>query len=197
MQIALALVLGCAPGASNATAQMPAPYQLFVAGDGEMKSDYSVELKSTVVQLAIRPPGLRGTAPPATMVFYARFQGREPEGPPSEIRVLALPTVTFNPNVVRGVQMQLTIEHHQARPLTLSYFGQSWGDYGYVAAGDEISRVAFTMSAAELRALGFGEQVTGEVLNSEFVLTRDQLAALRRFTLAVGIIEDGGRPAAR
>jgi hypothetical protein len=186
----LVLALIVTVGASGAHAQVEAPYGLFVAVDGEMKSEYSPGQKSTVVQLALTPPGLSGTGPSATMVFWARFAGREPEGPPAEIRILVLPIVTSSPNVVRDVEMQLTIEHHKTRPLTLSYFGQSWGEYGFVPPGGEITRVAFTMSPAELRALGFGEQVTGEVMNSAFAFTEQQLAALQRFALAVGIADD-------
>ena len=182
--------------ASEARRQVAAPYQLFVRIDGELQSDYSAQLKSTTVQLALTPPGLHSTPSAASVVFQAGFAGREPTEPPNEITILVLPSVLSNPNVVRGVELDFTIERAGSRPLTLFYFGRSWGDYEYVAAGGEITRVAFSMSAAELRAIALGERVTGHAMNHSFAFTDEHLAALRLFAQTIGVTRAAGKPPA-
>jgi hypothetical protein len=183
--------------ASEARRQIPAPYGLFVHSDGELKSDYSAERKSTTVQLALTPPGLHSTSSAASVVLQAGFAGREPTAPPREIALLLLPSIVSNPNVVRGVELDFTIECAGSQPLRLFYFGSSWGEYGYVTPGGEITRVVFTMSAAELRALTVGERVTGHAMNHSFAFTDQHLAALRLFAQTIGVTNAGGRPPAR
>ncbi len=122
---------------AGAPRQMAAPYGLFVHSDGELKSDYSDELKATVVQLALTPPGLAGTPSAASMVFRAQFAGRQPAAPPRSIEILVLPAITSDPNVIRGVKLEFTIDRAGARPLPLSYFGKSWGEHGFTPPGEK------------------------------------------------------------
>lgn len=192
----VAVLLGFAV-VSGAPLQMPAPYGLFVHTDGELKSDYSDALKATVVQLALTPPGLAGTPSAASMVFRSQFPGRQPAAPPGEITILVLPAITSDPNVIRGVKLVFAIERAGARPLELSYFGKSWGEHGFTPPGGEITRVAFSMSLAELRSLLEAERVSGQVMNSSFEFTSAHLAALRMFATAIGVADQAGKPKAR
>ncbi len=181
----LALTIGAA------AAQVPAPYGLFVHSDGEVKSQYSTDLKSTIVELALAPPGQSNAPSSATMVLRAAFAGRQAIAPPAGITILILPTITSNPNVIRDNTLGFTIERPGSTPLELSYFGQSWGDYGFVPPGGEVTRVAFSMSVAELRALLLAERVSGRVMNSNFVFTNQHLAALRLFAMTIGVTIPG------
>lgn len=180
--------------ASGARAQVPAPYELFVHTDGELKTEYSALSKSTVVQLAIMPPGAGETPSATSMVLRAEFAGRQPITPPGQIGILVVPTATSSPNVIRGVQLEFTIQAAGSPPLDLSYFGRSWGEYGFVPPGGELRRVEFSMSVPELRALLLGRQVTGRVMNSTFAFTGKHLAALRLFAMAIGVPQPGETP---
>jgi hypothetical protein len=171
-----------------AAEQVPAPYGLFVHTDGEVKSEYSADLKSTIVELALSP-GLADTPSSTTMVLRAAFAGRSrPSTPPVEITILVLPAITSNPNVIRDTGLAFTIERSGSAPLELSYFGRSWGDYGFVPPGGEVTRVAFSMSVPELRALLLAERVSGRVMNSNFVFTSKHLSALRLFAMTIGVV---------
>jgi hypothetical protein len=175
----------------GAAAQVPAPYGLFVHSDGEVKSRYSADLKSTIVELALTPPGQSNAPTSVTMVLRAAFAGRQATAPPAEITILILPTITSDPNVRRDNTLGFTIERPESTPVHLSYFGQSWGDYGFVPPGGELTRVAFSMSVAELRALLMAERVVGRVMNSSFVFTNKHLAALRVFATTIGVTIPG------
>ena len=183
----LALVPPAALVALAAPHQIPAPYGLFVHSDCELKSEYSAGTKSTTVQLALTPPGPDGSPSAASLVLRAEYAGTQPEAPPADISIMALPAVTSNPTVLRGVQLELVIERTGARPVTFSYFGKSWGEYGFVPPGGEITRVVFSLSVAELKALLVADRITGRVMNSGFTLTGKELAALRQFADAIGI----------
>jgi hypothetical protein len=167
--------------------QVPAPYALFRGTDCELKSEYSTATSSTTVQLVLTPPGPDGSPSPAWLVLQAEYAGTRPDLPPADISITALPVVNFNPNVVRGVELDLVIETTEAKRVTLSYFGRAVGEFGFVPAGGEISRVAFTLSVTELRALLAAEQVTGRVMNSDFALTARELATLRLFASTIGV----------
>ncbi len=183
----LAVALAGTLAASGAPPQVPAPYGLFVLNDCEVKSEYSAETRSTIAQLALTPPGANNTPSAASLVLRVEYPGRRPEGLPSEVTVLAVPAVTSNPNTIRNFELEFTVERAGSRPLRLFYFGRSWGDYGFVPAGGEITRVGFSMSAADLQVLIMAERVTGRVMSSSFALTGRQLAALRLFALTVGV----------
>lgn len=194
MPAILTLTLAATLVASGALAQVPAPYELFVHADGELKTEYVAASRSTIVQLALMPPGAGSTPSATSMVLRAEFAGRQPMIPPGQIGILVLPTVTSSPNVIRGVQLAFTIQAAGSPPLDLSYFGRSWGEYGFVPPGAELRRVEFSMSVPELRALLLGQEVTGRVMNSTFVLTTRHLAALRLFAMAIGVPQPGDRP---
>jgi hypothetical protein len=190
----LTMTLAATLLATNAPAQVPAPYELFVHTDGELKTEYSAASSSTVVQLAIMPPGAGDTPSATSMVFRAEFLGRQPLTPPGQIGILVLPTPTSSPNVIRGVQLAFTIQAAGSPPVDLSYFGRSWGENGFVPPGGELRRVEFSMSVPELRALLLGRQVTGRVMNSTFAFTTRHLAALRLFAMAIGVPQPGETP---
>jgi hypothetical protein len=185
---ATALALALLTTALGATPrQQPAPYELFARGDGDVKTQYSSATRSTVVQLALAPPGPGGLPSAATLVLQAEYSGAQPGGAPGPITVLAVPAPNANPNVIRNFELELIVERVDEAALKLFYFGQSWGDYGFTPPGGEIRRVAFTMSAAELKTVAAAEGVKGRVLNSDFVLTAKQIAALRLFGAKIGI----------
>ena len=194
MLAALSATFACALGVAAATPQLEAPYALFVRSDGEMKSEYSVDQNVTVVQLALIPPGVGNTPSTASLVLRAQYAGHAPAAPPASISILVVPSVTADPNVIRGVQMQLTIERAESTPLTLAYFGKSWGTAEFVPPGGEVTRVIFGMSVAEFKAVLLGERVSGRVLNATFVFTAKQLAALRLFALTIGIRNPADKP---
>ncbi len=185
--LALAAAVVAAGGASGVARQMPAPYGLYVRTDCELKSTYSEEAKSTTVQLALAPPGPGDLPSAASLVLQAQFAGRQPINPPGAISVLALPAANGNPNTVRGFELEFMIERADASPVRLFYFGQSWGDVGYVPAGGEVTRVVFSMSVADLQSLVLARKVTGTVMNSGFVFTDRHFAALRLFATAIGV----------
>ncbi len=186
---ALALLMAGTLGAIAAPPQVPAPYGLFVHSDCELKSEYSARTKTTTVQLALTPPGPDNSPSAASLLLRAQYAGTEPIAPPSEIAILALPAITSNPNIVRGVELELTIERAGVRPVRLYYLGNSWGEHGFVFPGAEITRVSFNLSVAELRALLLAERVTGRVMNYSFVLTGKHLAALLQFASTIGVAD--------
>jgi hypothetical protein len=53
--------------AGHAYVQVPAPYQLFVRHDCELKSEYSAETRTTTVQLTLMPPGLDSSPSAASL----------------------------------------------------------------------------------------------------------------------------------
>jgi hypothetical protein len=183
----MTLVWAAIRGTFAATPQLPAPYEVFVRGDCELQSAYSAGTDTTTVQLALTPPGPDDSPSGASLILQARYAGTQPSGPPSDIAILALPVVHANPTLVRGVELELTIELAGARPVRLYYFGESFGDYGFVPPGGEIRRVSFRLSVAELRALLLAERVAGRVMNCDFVLADRHLAALRLFALRIGV----------
>jgi hypothetical protein len=185
--VAMTLVWAAIRGTFAATPQLPAPYEVFVRGDCELQSAYSAGTDTTTVQLALTPPGPDDSPSGASLILQSRYAGTQPSGPPSDIAILALPVVHANPTLVRGVELELTIELAGARPVRLFYFGESFGDYGFVPPGGEIRRVSFRLSVAELRALLLAERVAGRVMNCDFVLADRHLAALRLFALRIGV----------
>lgn len=186
LRLWLTVVAGSALIVGTEAAQVPAPYGLFVRHDGEVKSEYSPDLKSTIVELSLSP-GMGDAPASTTMVFRAAFAGRQAGPTPGEITVLILPTITSNPNVIRDNTLVFTIDRTESKPVELSYFGQSWGDYGFVPPGGEYTRVAFKMSVPELRAMLLAERVSGKVMNSNFTFTSKQLAALKLFAKTIGV----------
>jgi len=195
--VATTLVWAAIGGTFAATPQVPAPYELFVRGDCELRSAYSAETNTTTVQLALTPPGPDDSPSGASLILQARYAGTQPSGSPSDIAILALPVVHSNPTLERGVELELTIELAGARSVRLFYFGDSFGDYGFVPPGGEIRRVTFSLSVAELRALLLAERVTGRVMNCGFVLTDRHLVALRLFALRIGVPDPRDTPPKR
>ncbi len=167
--------------------QVPAPYGLFPRTDCDLKSQYSSETRSTIVQLALTPPGQDGSPSAASLILRAEYAGTRPDVPPAAISIQALPAPNSNPNVVRGLELELIIERTDARPIRLFYFGNTWGEYGYIPAGGEITRVVFNLSATELKALLTADRITGRVMNSSFALTEKEFAALRSFASSIGV----------
>jgi hypothetical protein len=186
---ALVLAVAGTLGAFAAPPQVPAPYGLFVHSDCELKSEYSARTRTTTVQLALTPPGPDNSPSAASLLLRAQYAGTEPMAPPAELAILALPAITSNPNIIRGVELELTIERAGVRPVRLFYFGNSWGEHGFVFPGAEITRVEFSLSVAELKALLLAERVTGRVMNYDFVLARKHLAALRQFASTIGVAD--------
>ena len=119
--------------------------------------------------------------------------GTQPIAPPDEVTILALPAITSNPNIIRGVELELTIERAGTGPVRLFYFGKAWGEHEFVPPGGEITRVTFNVSVAEVKAMLLAERVTGRVMNYSFVLTGKHLAALRLFAAAIGVSAPRGR----
>ena len=186
---ALALAVAGTFGTFAASPQLPAPYQLFPRTDCELTSEYFARTNTTSVRLAITPPGPDKTPSAASLLLWAQYPGTEPAGPPDGIVLVALPSVTSNPNVIRSTQMELTLEGAGPRPVRLFYVGASWARNGFLPPGAEVRGVEYQLSIAELEALLLAEQVTGRVMNYRFVLGGKHLAALHQFASAIGVAD--------
>lgn len=149
--VVLALAPLAAPDTLTAPHQVAAPYGLCVRRDCELTSAYSAGTKSTVVQLALDPPGPDGSPAAASLVLQAEYAGTRPGVAPAAITILALPKVTSNPAAIRGVTLELMIECADTGPIRLFYFGESWGEYGFVNPG---GRLRGWSSASARRNLG-------------------------------------------
>ena len=182
---------------AGAPRQMAAPYGLFVHSDGELKSDYSDELKATVVQLALTPPGLAGTPSAASMVFRAQFAGRQPAAPPRSIRDPGPAGDHLRPECHPGRQAGVHDRPCRGAAAPAVVLREILGRARVHPARGEITRVVFSMSLAELGSLLQAERVTGTVMNSSFEFTNQHLAALRLFAMAIGVTEQAGKPPGR
>jgi hypothetical protein len=168
---------------------LPAPYQLFPRTDCELTSEYFARTNTTSVRLSLTPPGPDKSPSAASLLLWAQYPGTEPAGPPDGIVLVALPSVTSNPNVIRSTQMELTLEGAGPRPVRLFYIGASWARNGFLPPGAEVRGVEYQLSIAELEALLLAERVTGRVMNFRFVLTARQLAALHQFASTIGVAD--------
>ena len=141
----------------------------------------------TDVTLSLVPPE-PSSGPGVTLVFRARFPGRAVDVRKlSEIVVrahyrLASDDRTRSARAIGGVEaMQLNIDPRQPGGITLSFFPTSWGYGGFTAPGDEMPLAFFTLTPADLRAIAVARTMSGRVLWTEFVLTSNQVEALRQF----------------
>ncbi len=73
--VAVTLGLIATVPASGPSAQVPAPYQLFVRTDCELESSYSVERNATTVQLALTPPGPGDMPSGVSLILTASHSG--------------------------------------------------------------------------------------------------------------------------
>ena len=186
---ALALAAAGTLGVFAAAPQLPAPYQLFPRTDCELTSEYWAKANTTTVRLSLTPPGPDKTPSAASLLIWAQHPGTEPAGPPDGIVLVALPSVTANPNIIRNTRMELTLEGAGPRPVRLYYVGTSWARNGFLPPGAEVRGVEYQLSIAELEALLLAEQVTGRVMNYRFVLGGKHLAALHQFASAIGVAD--------
>ncbi len=185
------LLLSCAllvsiPGLAQA--QVDAGY-LANWRDQEIRVRYDAPNNQTSVILALVPAG--GTAQtggPLILVFEARVPGREVRDAPGSVVVSAYVGPLADARIRRTVEMQLTIDPGAKHSVTLPYFGAAWGVYGFVAPGDEIPVVRFTMSAPDLRALSAAREIAGSAIGFPFSLSASQIDAIRGYARALRII---------
>jgi hypothetical protein len=71
--------------------------------------------------------------------------------------------------------------------VPLYFFGNNWGTFGFIPAGDVIPVVRFTMSPNDLRALAAADGISGEAMGYGFVLVPAQLDAIKQFARTAGV----------
>jgi hypothetical protein len=183
----LAILTATATARTGAVPQLPAPYGLFVTADCEVKSEYVPGAKTTVVQLTIMAPSPGNQPSSASLLFRAERAGGDAAAPPSKIDVVAIPSITSNPLVIRGVELEFRVERTGADPLRLFYLGNPWSNFGFANPGDEVTRASFVLGPADLQALMVADRVSGRVMNYSFEFASRHFAAMRVFALAVGL----------
>jgi hypothetical protein len=185
------VVLVCVAAAASvrvaAGPQLPAPYGLFVTTDCEVKTQFSPDTKGTVVQLMLVPPSPGDQPAAASLLFRAEKSAGDEPAPPTKIDVVAIPSVTSNPTVIRGIQLEFTVERAGADPLRLFYPGNPWGNFGFATPGEEVTRASFVLGVSDFQALLVADRVSGRVMNFPFEFVKRHFAAMRVFALAAGI----------
>ena len=159
--------------------------------DLETTVTYSAPDNQTDVALSLVPPG-PSSGPGVTLVFQARFPGRTVDvNRLSGIIVrahylLASDDRARSARAIGGVEaMHLNLDPREPGGITLAFFPSSWGYGGFAAPGDEIPVAYFTLTPADLRAIAIAKAVSGQVLWTDFVLTPNQIQALRQFAARV------------
>src|SRR5262245_677777 len=153
--------------------------------DREMTTTYDASADRTEITLTLVPPGVGGMAPQATLMFTARFRGREP-GPGSAsffVRTHFMPRADprrRDPRtLVADRDLVFELDPHTESGIRLFLYAANYGYAGFVPPGDEVPVAFFTLSPAELRALAVPRVISGRALGSEFSLEPAQLEALR------------------
>ncbi len=185
--VVLAVVAASVAVRTGGVPQLPAPPGLFVASDCEVKTQFSAETKSTVVQLMIVPPS-PGNQPSAASLLFRVESARGGEGTaPAKIDLIAIPSVTSNPNIIRGLELEFRVERTGADPLRLFYMGNAWSNFGFATPGEEVTRTSFALGVPDIQTLMAADRVSGRVMNFPFEFASRHFAALRVFALATGI----------
>jgi len=173
-------------GTEAAFAQIDAGHLADVR-DLQLAVTYLTVENQTDVALSLVPPQPT-TGPGVTLVFRARFQGRTVDvNRLSEIVVRAHYRVvsddrTRSARAINGIEaMHMNLDPRQPGGVTLAFFPTNWGYGGFTSPGDEVPVAYFRVTPADLRAIAVARAVTGQVLWTDFVLTLNQVEALRQF----------------
>jgi len=176
-------------GAGAAFAQIDAGYLADVR-DLQMSVTTNAE-NQTDVALALVPPQPT-TGPGVTLVFRARFPGRTVDvSRLSEIVVRAHYRVMSDDRArsaraINGIEaMHMNLDPQRPGGVTLAFFPTNWGYGGFTPPGGETPVAYFMVTPADLRAIAVAGAVTGDVLWTDFVLTPNQVEALRTFASRV------------
>jgi hypothetical protein len=177
-------------GTGAAFAQIDAGHLADVR-DLQMAVTYlNVENRTDVVLSLV--PAQPTTGPGVTLVFRARFPGRTIDvNRLSEIVVRAHYRVMSDDRArsaraINGIEaMHMNLDPRQPGGVTLAFFPTNWGYGGFIPPGDEMPVAYFMVTPADLRAIAVARAVTGQVLWTDFVLTPNQVEALRQFAVRV------------
>jgi hypothetical protein len=176
--------------ASPALAQMDAGYLADVK-DLKVTVAYSAVENQTDMSLVLAPPEPHG-GPGVTLMFRARFLGRKVDVDRLAEIVLRAHYRLLSDDRQRAARsrtsspaLRMNIDPDDPGSITLDFFPASWGYSGFTATGDEIPVSFFKVTPEDLRALAVARAVTGEVLWTGFVLTPQELEALRDFVRQV------------
>lgn len=146
--------------------------------DGDLKVRYDQAAGESVATLPLRPDGAE-----VVLVFEARWRGRGRGQPPTSIEVRSYPLVRLDNPRPRPTELRFVLESGSAEPVTLAFYGSSWGAAGFTAPGQEMWVVRYGMSPEELAALALSRQISGEVMGLSFAFTgaqRERIADLTR-----------------
>jgi hypothetical protein len=147
--------------------------------DGEIRSGYLELSKETVTLLRLLPSGPDGTL---NLVIAARWPGKSPSKPPDAFEVRADIGMGANPLVMRRAELAFELSGDSGR-VTIDLSSRlRLADPGPAAA---IERGTATLWMVEFIQLLRAEAVGGEVFGLSFLLTPDQIKALRKFGDAV------------
>ena len=155
--------------------------------DREIATAYDASSNRTEITLTLVLPGAGGTAPQATLMFTARFRGREPAPGTTTFFVRTHYTPRADPRrrdprtLVADRDLIFELDPHTDSGIRLFLYAANYGYAGFVPPGDEVPLAFFTLTPAELRALAIPHAISGRALGSDFSLEPAQLEALREF----------------
>lgn len=171
-------------------AQIDAGYNADVT-DLKTTVGYSQADDRTQVSLALVPPVPAG-GPGISLVFRARFRGRSIDTSRLEDIVVRAHYAVHSDDRARAagalsasLALHMNIDPHDPGGIELDFFPATVGYPGFANPGDEIPVAFFSMTPADLRALAFATVITGDVLWTGFMLTSDEVQALRQFARTV------------
>jgi hypothetical protein len=180
--------LAAAPHA--AWAQIDAGY-LATVTDLKETTTYLTSENATEVSLALTPPE-PGGGPGITLIFRARFTGRELDVDRLAGIVVRAHYRLHSDDRVRSfqalggsLQMRMNLDANAPEGIVLDFFPTNWGYGGFSAPGDGVPVAYFAATANDLRALSVARTISGNVLWTDFAMTPPQLDALRAFVRRV------------
>jgi hypothetical protein len=159
--------------------------------DREISESFDASANRTEVRLSLLPSGTGGNAATATLVFVAQYTGRTPTAAATTLTVRTHITARSDPRMrdprtgTEGRDLTFNLDPHTPTGITLYLYPTSWGYPGFVAPGGDIPVAFFSLSVAELKALGTARAITGRAVGSDFSFAPDQLEALAAFAKRV------------
>jgi hypothetical protein len=188
--LAAALAVATPGGIGVAAAQIDAGYLAAVTDLKETTTYLSAD-NATEVSLGLTPPEPKG-APGISLVFRARFNGRNVDPTRLAGLVVRAHYRLYSDDRVRSFQalgnsqrLHLDVNAEGGTSISLDFFPTNWGYGGFAAPGDEIPVAFFAVTPDDLRALALAKTVVGNVLWTDFVMTPEELDALRAFARRV------------
>lgn len=157
------------------------PGYLAVWGDCEIRSAYLEASRETEVHLALQASGASGLM---TVVFTARFAGREPKVAPGEVAVRVAAGYQTNPAAIRSRTLTFVLDGDTEDQTVIDLTGRVLTGrvlLPFPAPGAAIDSGLATMSLVEFVQLTRARTVGGKVLGLDVSLTDSQVDAIWRF----------------